>query len=250
MITLRPNATLGSNDREWLKARLHIAIAGLGNPAHPPIGELIAWNDDEVAPLSGFPFHAHQDVEIVTYVCDGAITHKDSLGNQGTIKAGDLQVMSAGSGIRHSEWNAEDRTTRMFQIWLTPRHAGGVPRWQTKTVGMVGGRRQFDVLASGFEEQDGGPLWIGADARILGGRLAAQGSAVHILDAGKVVYLVPVRGQVSVNGILVNAGDGALIEGEPAVHVQALSATEVVMVEVADPEAGRKEASMQPVLGV
>lgn len=231
MIALRPYSTLRGHDHDWLKARLHVAMAGLGNPEHAAIGPLIAWNDDQIAPLSGFPLHSHQDVEIVTYVRDGAITHQDSLGNRGRTVAGDIQVMSAGTGIRHSEWNAEESVTRIFQIWLRPRTPGGTPRWESRQLRGAAASDQFDVLATGYGDGSSA-LRINADARVLGATMT-PGAVIHrALSPSKQAYLVPVRGAVIVNGVTVYAQDGAYVMDEEVLTLEAIDATEVVMVEV------------------
>ena len=129
MLEHRSLADIAGVQAGWLNAKHHFAVGSYGNPAHHPVGELYVWNDDSISPHAGFPLHAHADVEIITYVREGAITHKDDLGNQGVTRAGDVQVMSAGTGIRHAEHNDEDVTTRIFQIWLHPRQRGGVPQW-------------------------------------------------------------------------------------------------------------------------
>ena len=132
MIDRRPFARLGGADHGWLKARHHFSFANYYDPAKMGWGPIRVWNDDEIAPGSGFPPHPHADMEIVTYVRQGAITHKDSLGNEGRTEAGDVQVMSAGSGIRHAEFNLEPTVTKLFQIWIIPTRDGGEPSWGAK----------------------------------------------------------------------------------------------------------------------
>ena len=129
MIEHRRKAQLGGGDFGWLKALYHFTIGAHGNPAHKPIGNLYVWNDDEMAPGTGFPLHPHADVEIITYVREGIVSHRDSLGHTGQTKAGDVQVMSAGTGIRHTEANAHAVPTKIFQIWIGPREKGGTPIW-------------------------------------------------------------------------------------------------------------------------
>jgi quercetin 2,3-dioxygenase len=131
MLQLRKRDGLGGGDGAWLKARHHFAVDKLGNPAHARLGSLVVWNDDEIAPRSGFPMHAHRDVEIITYVCEGVLQHEDSSGGRGEIRAGDAQAISAGRGIRHSEYNNGDAPLKLFQIWLLPRRRGIDPRWAT-----------------------------------------------------------------------------------------------------------------------
>src|SRR5436190_9609509 len=132
MIELRPFAKLGGADHGWLKAKHHFSFGSHYDPANMGHGSLRVWNDDEIAPHTGFPAHPHRDMEIITYVRSGAITHQDSLGNTGRTEAGDVQVMSAGNGVRHSEYNLENETTTLFQIWIIPRGRGGAPGWGAK----------------------------------------------------------------------------------------------------------------------
>ena len=124
MIELRPFTTLGAANHGWLDAHHHFSFAEYHEPARMGWGALRVWNDDTIAPGTGFPTHPHRDMEIVTYVRTGAITHRDSLGNEGRTEAGDVQVMSAGTGIRHSEYNLEDVDTTLFQIWIMPDRDG------------------------------------------------------------------------------------------------------------------------------
>ena len=132
MIELRPFAKLGGADHGWLKAKHHFSFASYHDPKNMGHGSLRVWNDDEIAPNTGFPAHPHANMEIITYVREGAITHQDSLGNTGRTEAGDVQVMSAGSGIRHSEYNLEPTKTKIFQIWIQPTTQGGQPTWGAK----------------------------------------------------------------------------------------------------------------------
>src|SRR6188472_2189523 len=132
MIERRPFAALGGADHGWLKAKHHFSFARYYDPERLGHGSLRVWNDDEIAPNTGFPSHPHSDMEIITYVRQGAITHEDSLGHKGRTEVGDVQVMSAGSGIRHAEYNRESVPTRIFQIWIEPEKQGGEPSWGAK----------------------------------------------------------------------------------------------------------------------
>ena len=132
MIELRPFNKLGGADHGWLKAKHHFSFASYYDPGNMGHGALRVWNDDEIAPNTGFPAHPHANMEIITYVREGAITHQDSLGNKGRTEAGDVQVMSAGTGIRHSEYNLEPTPTKIFQIWIEPTTEGGQPTWGAK----------------------------------------------------------------------------------------------------------------------
>ena len=232
MIERRPFAALGGADHGWLKARHHFSFAGYHDDARMGWGALRVWNDDEIAAGSGFPPHPHADMEIITYVRDGAISHEDSLGNRGRTVAGDVQGMSAGSGIRHAEFNAEGATTRIFQIWIIPDARGGEPSWGARPFPRSERSGRFVALASG-RAGDGDALPIRADARVLGATLRAGESAVHALGAGRHAYLVPARGAVEVNGVRIEARDGAALRDEPDVTVRALEDAEVVLVDCA-----------------
>jgi redox-sensitive bicupin YhaK (pirin superfamily) len=134
VLQLKSLDDIASSNTWWLRARHHFAIGPYGNPDHKPVGNLIVLNDDEIAPHAGFGLHQHANVEIVSYIHDGTLTHRDDQGNAGTVRAGDVQVMSAGTGIRHSERNEEDSTVRMFQIWLQPNASGGAPTWGVQVI--------------------------------------------------------------------------------------------------------------------
>ncbi len=231
MIELRPFAKLGSADPGWLKARHHFSFAGYYDPANMGHGDLRVWNDDEIAPNTGFPPHPHADMEIITYVRDGAITHQDSLGNKGRTEAGDVQVMSAGSGIRHAEYNMEPVTTRIFQIWIEPTTEGGQPTWGTRPFPKADRSGRFVTLASGFDGDDALP--IRARARVLGGTLKAGESTSYAADRTRHLYLVPATGSVEINGLRVNARDGVAIRDEAELRITALEDSELVLVDAA-----------------
>ncbi len=166
MIELKPFAKLGGADHGWLKAKHHFSFASYYDPANVSHGALRVWNDDEIAPNSGFPAHPHANMEIITYVREGAITHQDSLGNKGRTEAGDVQVMSAGSGIRHSEYNLEPSKTKIFQIWIEPTTQGGQPTWGSKPFPKANRSGKLVTIASGIEGDDDA-LPIRANARVL-----------------------------------------------------------------------------------
>ena len=132
MLQIRPAKTLDTADFGWLKARHHFKVTPEGNPANTPLGSLVVWNDDEIAPGRGFDFHGHTNMEIISYIRRGAVTHCDTMGSLGRTSAGDVQAMSAGTGIRHSEFNLGQEPLALFQIWLRPRRAGGKPRWDSR----------------------------------------------------------------------------------------------------------------------
>ena len=232
MIDLRPFATLGGADHGWLHARHHFSFSGYQDPARMNWGALWVWNDDAIQPNSGFPPHPHQDMEIITYVLEGAISHQDSLGNQGRTEAGDVQVMSAGTGIRHAEFNLEPGVTRLFQIWIHPARAGGAPTWGARPFPRGDRAGRFVPLASGFSE-DAEALPIRTPGRVLGATLEAGGTIDYALGADRKAYLVPARGAVEVNGVRVGTRDGVAIADEPRLRITALEDAELVMVDTA-----------------
>src|SRR3979411_2028740 len=156
MIERRPFNKLAEEDRGWLKAKHNFSFADFDDPARMGWGSLRVWNDDEIAPDTGFPAHPHANMEIVTYVREGAVTHKDSLGNEGRTEAGNVQVMSAGTGIRHAEYNLEQQPTRILQIWITPSADGGSPVWGSQPFPKGDRSGHFVTLASGFDTDKGG----------------------------------------------------------------------------------------------
>jgi hypothetical protein len=195
-------------------------------------GSLRVWNDDEIAPNTGFPAHPHANMEIITYVREGAITHQDSLGNKGRTEAGDVQVMSAGSGIRHSEYNLEPIKTKIFQIWIEPVTHGGQPTWGAKPFPKSDRSGKLVTIASGVNG-DNGALPIRADARVLATTLKAGESAEYAADKTRNLYLVPAAGRIEVNGVRVNARDGVAIRDEAKLKIRALEDSELVLVDAA-----------------
>ena len=232
MIELRPFATLGGADHGWLKAKHHFSFASYYDPSNISHGALRVWNDDEIAPNTGFPAHPHANMEIITYVREGAITHQDSLGNKGRTEAGDVQVMSAGSGIRHSEYNLEPKKAKIFQIWIEPTARGGQPTWGSKPFPKANRNGKLVTIASGFEA-DKDALPIRADARVLATTLKAGESAEYEPQDTRHLYLVPAVGAVEVNGVRVNARDGAAIRDENSLKITALEDSELVLVDAA-----------------
>ena len=229
MIDVRPFNTLGGANHGWLNARHHFSFANYYDPARMSWGRLRVWNDDEIAARSGFPPHPHADMEIITYVRTGAITHEDSMGNKGRTGAGDVQVMSAGTGVRHSEFNLEDEMTTLFQIWIEADKRGATPSWGAKEFPKSDRTGKFSVLASGDPTDDA--LTINADAKVLGATLKAGESLTDSLAGGRRAYLVPAVGAVEVNGTALNARDGAAIMEEPKITITAKADAELVMVD-------------------
>ena len=232
MIEKRSFADLGGADHGWLKARHHFSFANYYDPKRMGWGALRVWNDDEIAANSGFPPHPHADMEIITYVREGAITHKDSLGNQGRTEAGDVQVMSAGSGIRHAEYNLEPDTTRIFQIWIEPDRRGGPPSWGARPFPKSDRAGKFVTLASGLPD-DGDALPIRTPARVAGATIRAGETTEYELAPDRHAYLVSAQGSVEVNGVRLDARDGAAITGEASLKITAINDAEVVLVDAA-----------------
>jgi hypothetical protein len=231
MIEHRAFAGLGGADHGWLKAKHHFSFANYYDPKRMGWGSLRVWNDDEIAAHAGFPPHPHSDMEIITYVRDGAITHKDSLGNVGRTEAGDVQVMSAGSGVRHSEYNEESDTTRIFQIWIEPTTHGGTPSWGAKPFPKGERSGRFVTLASGIPGDDALP--IRADARVMGATIKAGERVSLTIDPTRHVYLVLATGAVEVGGVLVKARDGAAITDMADIEIVGIEDAEVVLVDAA-----------------
>lgn len=232
MIDVRPFNTLGAANHGWLDAHHHFSFADYYEPKRMNWGNIRVWNDDAIAPQTGFPAHPHSDMEIITYVREGAITHQDSLGNKGRTEAGDVQVMSAGSGITHAEYNLEDETTRLFQIWIMPSQRGGKPSWGARPFPKGDRSGKFVTLASGFAE-DGEALPIRTEARVLGATLKKGETTDYPLGAHRHAYLVPATGRIEINGVAANARDGIAISDTETVSVTALEDAELVMVDAA-----------------
>src|SRR3954454_18725906 len=228
MIDIRKFDSLGHAEHGWLDARHHFSFASYHDPARMGWGRIRVWNDDRIAAKSGFPPHPHRDMEIVTYVRTGAITHQDSLGNKGRTGAGDVQVMSAGTGVVHAEYNLEDEQTTLFQIWIETDKPGAKPSWGAMPFPKDTRNGAFQLLASG--SPDDGVLTINADARVLGAAVDAGESIAIKADPGRHLYLVP-SGRVKVNGIAAGPRDGVAITGEERVTIEAEDDSELVLVD-------------------
>ncbi len=233
MIELRPYQELGGAHHGWLDTRHHFSFADYYNPERMHWGQLRVWNDDTIAARSGFPPHPHRDMEIITYVRKGAITHEDNLGNRGRTAAGDVQVMSAGTGIAHSEMNEEDESTQIFQIWIMPDEKGLPPTWGTKPFPKGERSGSFITLASGLANDSEDALSIRANARLVAATLTAGQSAEYHIAPGRKVYLVPASGQIDINGVVAKAGDGVAVSDERLLTVSAQQDSEIVLVDVA-----------------
>ncbi|QNP45144.1 pirin family protein [Sphingomonas sediminicola] len=228
MIDIRKFDSLGHADHGWLNARHHFSFANYYDPNRMGWGRIRVWNDDKIAAKSGFPPHPHRDMEIITYVRTGAITHQDSMGNKGRTAAGDVQVMSAGTGVTHAEYNLEDEDTTLFQIWIETDKPNAPPSWGARPFPKESREGQFQLLASG--NGDDGVLHINSDARILGATLKAGETLEYKADPSRHLYLVP-SAKVDVNGTQAETRDGVAITGESVVTVKAEEDAELVLVD-------------------
>jgi redox-sensitive bicupin YhaK (pirin superfamily) len=228
MIDIRPFDSLGHANHGWLDAHHHFSFASYHDPERMGWGRIRVWNDDTIGAKSGFPPHPHRDMEIVTYVRTGAITHQDSMGNKGRTAAGDVQVMSAGTGVTHAEYNLEDEATTLFQIWIETDKPGAEPGWGAMPFPKEAREGSFQVLASG--NADDGALTINADAKVLGATVKAGSSIAYDADPARHLYLVS-SGKVRVNGKQAGPRDGVAITGESRVEIEAGEDAEVVLVD-------------------
>ena len=226
VIERRPFESLAGDERAWLKAKHHFQ----SDDSKDAWGALLLWNDDEIAPAGGFSPHAHANMEIVTYVRRGAISHRDNLGNSGRTAAGDVQVMSAGTGVRHSEYNLESEPTQIFQIWIKPTVEGGSPAWGTKPFPKQDRAGRLVVLASGYDS-DANALPIRAQARVLGATLRQDQTVEYEVGERRYLYLVPTVGRVLVNGLQIDARDGAAIRDVRWLTIIAAKDSEFVLVD-------------------
>lgn len=231
MIELRSFKSLGGANHGWLNAKHHFSFANYYDAKRMSWGALRVWNDDIIQPNTGFPPHPHKDMEIITYVREGAITHEDSLGNKGRTEAGDVQVMSAGSGIVHSEYNLEPVETLIFQIWIESNQKPSEPSWGARPFPKGERSGRFIVLASGFAE-DTDALPIRTDARVLGATLkAGETLEYNFSSPERYGYLVAAKGKIDINGQLFDARDGAAIHQEEKIIITAIEDAELVLVD-------------------
>ncbi|SME97954.1 hypothetical protein SAMN06265365_107125 [Tistlia consotensis] len=236
MIDLRPFESLGRFDNDWLAARYHFSFAGYHDPRRSGVGPLLVWNDDTIEPQTGFDLHGHRDMEIITYVRKGAISHRDHLGNEGRTEAGDVQVMSAGKGIMHAEFNLESEPTQIYQIWIRPEVAGATPRWDARRFPKAERAGELVALASGRKGHEAA-LPINADAAVLGATLKRGQSVEHRLGADRQAYLVAALGTVTVtdaegDSVTLGTRDGAVLRQTEGVTVTADEDAEIVIADV------------------
>jgi len=230
-IAVYPYDALGAADYGWLKARYHFSFANYHHPERTGFGALLVINDDVVKAGAGFDMHPHRDMEIITYVRQGAISHRDNAGHEGRTAAGDVQVMSAGTGVYHSEYNHESEDTSLYQIWIAPNQRGVAPRWDARRFPKQEVSDQLPLLVSGrVEDEAKGALFIHQDAAIYGGRITA-GAIVH-QPIKYQAYLLVSEGEIEVMGQRITAGDGAEIMHQPLLALRAISPAEVVMIDV------------------
>jgi len=233
MIDLRPFSALGRFDNDWLSAHYHFSFADYHDPARMGLGPLRVWNDDRIAAGGGFPMHPHRDMEIITYIRHGAISHEDHLGNRGRIEAGNVQVMSAGTGIFHSEFNRETEPTELFQIWIAPDTRRLSPSWGTRAFPRGARAGALVPLASGrASDRDGEALPIHQDAAILCATVAAGGRVTHGLAPGRRAYLVALGGPITLNGVALGDRDGAAITEETTIEIAAEAEAEIVLADL------------------
>ena len=227
MLTINRYEDLGHANHGWLDTRHHFSFAHYFDPTRLGYGALRVINDDVIKAGAGFDVHPHKDMEIITYVRKGAISHRDSQGNQGRTVAGDIQVMSAGTGIYHSEFNLESEDTNIFQIWIKPNQQGVTPSWETKAFPK---EPVIDALALLVSGDGSAPLTIHQDAQIFGGRMRAGTTINHELT--QQAYILASEGQISINGKKLKKGDGAEVADLVAIEITALSDAEVIVIEV------------------
>lgn len=231
MIKIYPYKDLGHHDMGWLDARYHFSFADYHDADRMGFGALRVINDDVIKAGAGFDMHPHRDMEIITYIRQGAITHKDSCGNEGRTSAGDVQVMSAGTGIYHSEFNLESEDTRLFQIWIYPREKGVTPRWNTRAFPKQATQQSLPLLVSGREDDaEQGALYIHQDAAIYGGRLDKGTVLTHVIH--QQAYILVSEGELLLDDHVLTTGDGAEISNIDAINIQAVTDAELVIIDV------------------
>jgi redox-sensitive bicupin YhaK (pirin superfamily) len=226
-----PFEALGRFDNDWLDTRYHFSFADYHDRDRMGVGPLRVWNDDRIAPGTSFDPHPHRDMEIVTYIRRGAITHRDSLGNEGRTEAGDVQVMSAGTGIVHAEYNLEGDATDLFQIWIKPNRRGHPPRWDTRQFPKVDRAGSLVALASG-RCGAGDTLPIHADATLFGATLPAGKTIACNLESGRQAYLVPAAGVLSANGVTVETRAGAAVRDVEILTLTAATDCELLLADL------------------
>ena len=232
MIQVRKAAERGHFDHGWLDTYHTFSFGDYYDPDHMGFRSLRVINDDRVQPGQGFGMHGHRDMEIVTYVLDGALEHKDSMGNGSILRAGELQRMTAGTGVRHSEFNPSDKEwVHLYQIWLLPQRKGLKPSYEELAVGEEEKRGRFRLVAS--PDGAAGSLTIHQDARLYLASLLPGEGVAHAIEPGRAAWLQVLRGSVNVLGNDLSAGDGVAVTDENAISVQAPIPSEVLLFDLA-----------------
>jgi redox-sensitive bicupin YhaK (pirin superfamily) len=232
MITIRKSADRGSADLGWLKARYTFSFARYVDRRHMSFRSLRVMNEDVVAPGAGFGEHPHDNMEIVTYILSGTLAHKDSMGNVATIKPGEIQRMTAGSGLTHSEFNhSKSEPVHLMQIWLHPEEENLTPGYEQRAFSIDERRDRLRLVAS--PDARNGSLTIHQDASIYASVLSKGASVTHTLAPGRAAWLQLPRGQLTVNGVAMLAGDGASIEDEGTITITAAAESEFVLFDLA-----------------
>lgn len=227
MLRHYPKTQLGHANHGWLDTRYHFSFSNYYNPKRMGFGALRVINDDVIRAGAGFDMHPHRDMEIITFVRSGAITHRDSHGNHGRTEAGDVQVMSAGTGVFHSEFNLEDEDTTLYQIWIEPNKRGVKPQWAANEFPKTAQVNELKLLVAG----DGSaPLRIHQDAEIWGGRLTA-GSTIQ-QPIKRQAYILVSEGEVVIEGTRAQKGDGMEVTQLKSVEMKALKDSEIVLIDV------------------
>jgi redox-sensitive bicupin YhaK (pirin superfamily) len=230
MIERKPFDELPTEEDRGRTARRHFFIDAADGRERSDLGCLCVWTDEELSPDTGLPLQVHENIEILIYVREGTVTHTDSLGNEGRIDAGSVQVTSAGTGIRHAEYNLEQTAARIFQLWITPISPGGSPAWGVQPCPVADDSGCIVAMASGLES-DRDALPLRARARVLNAKLKIGQTVKYPLHASRRAYLVPSTGSVNVNGIRIHARDGAAIKDVDVITITALDDADVVLVD-------------------
>ena len=231
MITIRPSHERGRANHGWLDSRFSFSFADYYDPDHVQFGPLRVLNEDWIEPGAGFPSHPHRDMEIITIVLAGAVAHRDSTGGEGVTQPGEVQVLTAGTGVVHSEFNPSDaERLHLLQIWIMPDARGHTPRYDQKRFGTDARRNVLLPVVSG--KGDGGTLRIHQDATLYVSTLDKGKALAHPLRAGRRAYLLVVGGAVEVNGLSLGAGDAAQVEGEPGLELKSTAPADLVLIEL------------------
>ncbi len=229
MLQIRPSEERGHNEISWLNTRFTFSFDQYYDPAHVQFRSLRVLNEDVIAPGQGFGMHPHRDMEILTWILEGSLQHRDSMGNSGVIRPGELQHMSAGTGVMHSEFNGSAKEpVHLLQIWILPERRGLKPSYEQLAFSDVGLRNQFALVAG-----PKAPLTIHQDANLHIARLDAGANATHKLASDRHAWVQVAKGAIVVNGTQLSAGDGASISNEPEIRIEAAKASELLLFDLA-----------------